>query len=100
MAKARRSATARHQQEREQAVFDGLRLVLERLGHDVHVSRSLEGRGGACLVRGARRVIVSRRLPMGERVDILMDLVRAQDLSSSVEIPDSVAALITGPATA
>ncbi len=87
------SQAARQQQEREQAVFDALRLVLERLGHDVHVSRTLEGRGGACLVRGAPRVIVPRRLPMTERVDVLLDVIRAHDLEG-VDVPGEVAELL------
>ena len=73
---------------KEQALFDALAELLRRLGHDVHVSRTLDGRGGDCLVNGERRVIVSRRLPVAERVDVLVDVARRQDLSGVELTPE------------
>lgn len=80
-------------EEREQLLFDSLVALLRQLGHDVHVSRTLDGRGGDCLVRGSKRVIVSRRLPMAERVDVLVDVARRQDLSAIDLTPELEAAL-------
>jgi hypothetical protein len=76
----------RVREARQQEIFDALKGVLVSLGHEVTVSRTLEGRGGECLVRGTRRVIVSRRLPMSERIEVLVDVVAHHDLAA-LEVP-------------
>jgi len=57
----------RDREAHQQATFDALQSLLVELGHEVTVSKTLDGRGGDCVVRGARRVIVSRRLPLSRR---------------------------------
>ena len=78
---------------KEIALFDSLVELLRRLGHDVHVSKTLDGRGGDCLVNGEKRVIVSRRLPMAERVDVLVEVARRQDLGGLDLAPELAAVL-------
>ena len=87
MASSRRKAArpapkAGSPEAKELASFDALADLLRRLGHDVHVSKTLDGRGGDCLVNGAKRVIVSRRMPVADRIDVLLDVARRQDLGS------------------
>lgn len=83
---------------REQELFEALVGLLRSQGHDVHVSRTLDGRGGDCLVKGSPRVIVSRRLPMADRVDILVGVARRLDLSGVALTQELAAAL--GPSAA
>lgn len=75
-------------EERQQDIFDALKALLMSLGHEVTVSRTLEGRGGDCLVRGERRVIVARRLPLSERIEVLVDVVARQDLRGVTLSPE------------
>jgi hypothetical protein len=82
---------------KEQELFEALADLLRRLGHDVHVSKTLDGRGGDCLVNGEPRVIVSRRLPMAERVDVLIEVARRQDLAGVELTPQLAEALHRGP---
>lgn len=82
-------------EEAEQKVFDALAGLLRSLGHDVHVSKTLDGRGGDCLVNGAKRVIVSRRLPLSERVDVLVEVLRRQDLTGA-DVPADLAEILQG----
>lgn len=79
---------AKAREARQQEIFDSLRELLVSLGHEVTVSRTLEGRGGDCLVKGERRVIVSRRLALSERIDVLMDVLARQDLRGMSLSPD------------
>lgn len=95
---AKQQPKAGSPEAKEQEVFDSLVELLKRLGHDVHVSKTLDGRGGDCLVHGSKRVIVSRRLPMAERVDVLVDVARRQDLSGIEIAPDLEVILRGGPA--
>jgi hypothetical protein len=78
---------------REQEIFDALRGLLDGLGHPVTVSKTLEGRGGNCIVRGESRVIVSRRLPLSERIEVLVDVLEELDLGG-VDVPPEVAAML------
>lgn len=82
-----RKQVQKAREEHQQEVFDALKALLTSLGAGVTVSKSLEGRGGECLLRGQRRVIVSRRLPLSERIEVLVDVVGQHDLSG-VEIPE------------
>jgi hypothetical protein len=91
--KKKSSATREAAAAQEQQLFDLLADVLRRAGHDVTVSKSLEGRGGDCLLRGASRIIVSRRLPLQERLDVLVDVARRADLAG-VDVPAEVQALL------
>ena len=78
---------------KEIALFDALVGLLRTLGHDVHVSKTLDGRGGDCLVNGSKRVIVSRRLPMADRVDVLVEVARRQDLAA-LDLPPELEAVL------
>lgn len=102
MAGPARRKDQRLREARQQEIFDALKGLLIGLGHDVTVSRTLEGRGGECVVRGARRVIVSRRLPMSERIEVLVDVLAHQDLAA-VDIPpvlhELLGAIGRGPGT-
>lgn len=84
---------------REQAQFDALRGVLEANGWSVTVSKSLDGRGGDCFVRGEPRVIVSRRLPMSDRLEVLCDAVARLELHEG-DVPDLLRGLLGRPAGA
>ena len=79
----------RLREARQQEIFDALKDLLVGLGHEVTVSRTLEGRGGECLLRGASRVIVSRRLPLSERIEVLVDVVARHDLRA-LDIPPAL----------
>ena len=83
---------------KEQELFEALAGLLRRLGHDVHVSKTLDGRGGDCLVNGEKRVIVSRRMPMAERVDVLVEVARRQDLEGVELTPELAEVLAPGGA--
>jgi len=91
--KKKTSASREAEAAREQQLFDQLADVLRRAGHEVTVSKSLEGRGGDCLVRGANRIIVSRRVPLQERIDVLVDVARRADLAG-VDVPADVQELL------
>lgn len=79
-------------EQREQQAFDALRAALEQAGFDVHVSKTLDTRGGDCLVKGTKRIILSRRVPVGERVELLLDIARRE----GVPLAADQAALIDG----
>jgi hypothetical protein len=68
--------------------FEALVEALVSIGYEVTVSPTLEGRGGQCVVRGQRRVILSRRLPIVDRVDVLVDVLRSEDLDGTFLRPD------------
>ena len=91
--KARKQAKAELEDEER---FAALRELLESLGWVVTVSRSLDGRGGDCLVRGARRAIVSRRLPVSERIEVLVEALRREDLDGVFVRPDLRALVVGG----
>jgi hypothetical protein len=93
MATTRGRKDPRDREARQQAVFDALRELLVRLGHEVTVTKGLEGPGGHCTVRGERRVIVSRRLPLSERIDVLLEIASREDLST-VDVPPALAGVL------
>lgn len=84
---------AKAREARQQEIFDSLKQLLTRLGHEVTVSKTLDGRGGDCLVKGERRVIVSRRLPLSDRIEVLLDVLGRQDLDG-VEVPPELAEVL------
>lgn len=65
-------------EQREQEAFDALRALLEQAGFDVHLSKTLDSRGGDCLVKGTKRIILSRRIPLSERIELLLDIARRE----------------------
>ena len=79
---------AKAREAHQQEIFDSLKALLTRLGHEVTVSKTLDGRGGDCLVKGERRVIVSRRLPLSERIEVLVDVLSRQDLDGVELAPE------------
>ncbi len=71
--------------------FRELRGFAEQCGIEVRcekLSRDLgyQVRSGGCLVNGKKWVIVDRRLPARDRLDVLADEIR-ESLSGDVEIP-------------
>ena len=73
--------------------------LLRRLSIEVTYDRRLEGKGGVCRVRGARRIIVQRGLPASEKVDLLLEGLRDVDLSG-LDVPESVRERLLGIARA
>ena len=68
--------------------FEALKELAVSLGWTVTVAKSLEGRGGNCLVRGERRAIIASRVPIPERIELLADALRREDLDSVYVRPD------------
>jgi hypothetical protein len=93
VAAKRKAAKPSAREQKEQEAFDGLRALLVEAGYDVHVSKSLDGKGGDCLVKGSKRVIVSRRTPLNERVEMLLDIVRREDVAPG-GLPPPLAELV------
>ena len=83
---ARKKPTKRELQELE--TFIALKGLLEERGWTVTVARHLDGRGGHCVVRGQRRAILSQRLNTGERVEVLVEALRGEDLEEVFVRPD------------
>ena len=75
-------------------VHDDLRAELGRRGWRVETARSLNGRGGNCIVQGERRVILRGALPASERVDILWEALQREpaDEIETASLPESVQA--------
>ena len=84
------------QELKEQDLAQALKELLEQLGFTVAFSRTLEGRGGDCLVHGEKRVILSQRLAAAEQVELLLDVVRRVDVSAVFVRPD-LRELLEGP---
>jgi len=84
--KRRRKPTAREVQDLER--HDALKVLLEELGWTITVSRTLDGPGGDCVVRGARRVIVSGRLGVPERIGLMAEAACREDLGAVFVRPD------------
>jgi hypothetical protein len=92
-AKSARARKPSDREVREQQIFDGLKGLLESQGVSVTVSRTLDGRGGDCAVRGEPRVIVSRRLPVSDRLEVLADAVLRLRLPEA-SIPEDLRAAV------
>lgn len=84
--KSHRKPTA--QEVREQELYGALKELLEQLGWTVTLARHLDGRGGHCLVRGEKRVIASARFPWAERVELLVEALRGEELDDVFVRPD------------
>ena len=93
MAARAKSKGQRDREAHQQEVFEALEGVLGAAGFQVTVSKSLDGRGGDCVLRGERRVIVSRRLPLSERIEVLADVASRLDLSA-IDVPPIVRGLL------
>jgi hypothetical protein len=63
----------------ERALVD-LEELLERLGIELR-REALPGQGGLCEVRGKKMLFVSRMLPPGEQVELMVQALRGLDLS-------------------
>ena len=88
---ARSSAGRRKPSERERrerALWDGLKGLLQDRGWSVSVARTLDGRGGHCVVRGQRRVILAARTPVPDRVDVLAELLGEEDIDVASLAPE------------
>ena len=88
---ARKTGRKKKPSERELQELDvhqGLRELLEGRGGTVSLARTLDGRGGHCVVRGERRVILSGRMPVGDRNELLADVLRTEDLEGVFVRPD------------
>ena len=72
----------------EAELFERLKQLLTAVGCEITVSKTIEGRGGDCVLRGTGRVIVSRRLAVADRVEVLLDALARLDLSSAEVSPD------------
>lgn len=82
----RRKPTA--QDLKDQELAQALEELLGQVGYSVTWSRTLESRGGDCVVHGQRRVILSRRLSATEQADLLLDVLRRLDLGDVFVRPD------------
>jgi len=78
--KTRGKGAVSEREAREQQLYEDLKSLLEDLGWSVTLARTLDGPGGHCLVRGQRRCILQSRLGTAEKVDILVDALRREDL--------------------
>lgn len=80
-------------------ILEALQALAEQLGVDVRyepMGGGASGTGGLCRVRGQYRVIIDRRLPARERVEILAAALGRFDLSA-VALPESLAPLFPAP---
>jgi len=73
---------------REVALWDGFKAALQDRGWTVSVARTLDGRGGHCVVRGERRVILAARVPVPDRVEMLAELLSGEDLDVAALAPE------------
>jgi hypothetical protein len=73
---------------RDQEIYGSLKSLLEELGWRVNLAGTLDGRGGHCIVRGERRVILKSQLPTNEKNDILIEALRGIDLDAVHVRPD------------
>ena len=83
---SRKKLSAREARDLE--TLQAARELLEAMGWQVELARLLDGRGGHCIVRGQRRVILSSRVPTSERLDVLIEALREQDLDDVFVRPD------------
>jgi hypothetical protein len=86
--KALRPRRPSAQQLRDEERRDALKELLESLGFVVTLSRTLESRGGHCLVRGQQRLILARWLPASEQVDVMVEVLSGLDLEGVFVRPD------------
>jgi hypothetical protein len=54
--------------------------LLAGLRVGVSYDRALDGKGGLCVVRGERRIILNQRLPPAERAELLLEGLERLDL--------------------
>lgn len=73
---------------RDQEVYSSLKSLLEELSWRVNLAGTLDGRGGHCIVRGERRVILKSQLPTNDKNDILIEALRGIDLDAVHVRPD------------
>jgi hypothetical protein len=73
---------------RELEIHDALRRTLEEQGWRISTARSLSGKGGHCIVHGQRRVILQGNLPVADRIDVLVEALRQEDLDGIHLRPD------------
>lgn len=79
MAKRTRTKKLTAREARDLETFEELRALLEEREWSVHQTRHLDGRGGHCVVRGERRVILRRQLPTTDKIELLVEALRGQD---------------------
>lgn len=85
-----------------QATLEALEALAESLAVSVcyePMAGAVTGTGGLCRVRGEYRVIIDRRLPARERIQILSTALARFDLSD-IELPELVRPLFEPPALA
>ena len=73
---------------RAQETFGALKSLLEEQGWRVNLAGTLDGRGGHCIVRGERRVILKSQLATDDKIDILLEVLRGVDLDAVHVRPD------------
>ena len=73
---------------RELELFEALKDLVTDLGFTVEIARAIEGKGGDCVALGTRRIILARRLTPMQRNDLLVDILRRQELEDVFVRPD------------
>ena len=84
----RRKRKPSERELRELETYEALKALLEQLDWRVNLARTLDGRGGSCVVHGERRVILKSQLPTGDKIDILVEALRGLDLEDVHLRPD------------
>lgn len=88
MARKTKKKKPSEQELRELEAYQGLKDLLESLDWTVTLARNLDGRGGHCVVRGERRVILSGRQAVADRNDLLAEVLAGEDLEGVFVRPD------------
>ena len=89
----KRSSKPSPREKQQAEALAALRKGMEGQGWRIGSAEGLNRRGGYCILRGERRILLRSKLSASDRFEVLLEALRAEGETLPPDLPDEVRAM-------